>query len=243
MQGYLRCLSAELLKYRRTLALWLAVGIPTLITGLAWIVLTQSGLENRGDDARWQVLEGFTAQTWATTCLHIGGAILIGMLWGLEHSSNQLKHVLAQPVSRHAMFWAKTTGILALIALGTLVLSALTSGMAVMIGIGPVRWDVTLETPFRAFVAMLPTFALVSWVAQRFTSFALPLILGVVGLIVGGLASSSEDYWMFVPWAWSLQSVFGDDEVQRMALTLALSGGGVLLAASWRHFCRADTPS
>tara|TARA_R110002072_G_scaffold31466_4_gene96946 strand:- start:17015 stop:17746 length:732 start_codon:yes stop_codon:yes gene_type:complete len=243
MQGYLRALSAELLKYRRTMAVWLALGIPTLIAGLAWMVLTQTELANREPDQRWQVMVGFTVQTWSTTCLHIGGAILIGMLWGLEHSSNQLKHVLAQPVSRHAMFWAKTTGILGLIAVGTLMLSALTSAVALMVGIGPVRWDITFGSPFRAFVAFLPSMAIVSWVAQRYSSFALPLILGVVGLIIGSLAASSDDYWRFVPWAWSLQAALGSDEVQEQALLLALGGGVLVLLGSWLHFSRADTPS
>lgn len=243
MQNYLRCLSAEVLKYRRTMALWLAIGIPALLAAISWLILTQTELANRPAEARWQVMKGFTSQTWATSCLHIGGAILIGMLWGLEHSSNQLKHVLAQPPSRHAMFWAKTTGILGLIGLGTLVLCALSSAVALACGMGDLRWDITLHAPFRAYVAALPTMALVSWVAQRYSSFALPLILGVVGLIVGGIASSSEDYWPFVPWAWSLQAALGDAEVQGRALVLSVCGGSVALVGSWLHFLRADTPS
>ena len=243
MQSYLRALSAEVLKYRRTMALWLAVGIPALIAGLSWLILTQTDLANRPAETRWEVMAGFTAQTWSTSCLHIGGAILIGMLWGLEHSSNQLKHVLAQPPSRHAMFWAKTTGILGLIGIGTLVLCALCSLVAIACDMGDLRWDVTFAAPFRAYVAALPAMALVSWVAQRYSSFALPLILGVVGLIIGTLAASSSDYWSYVPWAWSLQAANGGAEVQTRALTLGLSTGALALLASWVHFFRADTPS
>ncbi|MFT7536079.1 MAG: hypothetical protein ACI85K_002033 [Hyphomicrobiaceae bacterium] len=243
MQSYLRALSAEILKYRRTMALWLALGIPTLITGIAWIVLTQSKMATADTDSRWSVLAGFVVQSWSTTCLHIGGAILIGMLWGLEHNSNQLKHVLAQPVSRHAMFWAKTTGILGLIALGTLLLCTLSSLVAIAVGIGPVRWEITFEGPFRAYLGWLPTMAMVSWVAQRFSSFALPLILGVIGVIVGTIVTMSEEYWSFVPWTWSMLAANGSDDVPNQAVALALSCGTLTLIGSWLHFWKADTPS
>ncbi len=244
MSGFLRALSAEALKYRRTAALWLALGIPVLIVGVAWIVLTQSDLASASADRKWRFVQGITAQMWVTTCLPIGGAILIGMLWGLEHGSNQWKHILAQPPSRHAVFWAKTTGILALIALGTAFLGLLCMLLVAVTGIGPVRWSVAFEMPFRAYLASLPTMALVSWLAQRMSSFALPLILGVAGLVLGGVAANSEQYWVYVPWSWSLVASIGDDEGARTtALLLGGTFGTATLFASWLHFCRADSPA
>ena len=244
MRGYLRALVAELLKYRRTVALWLALGIPALIAGLAWVILTQSELANAEADRKWAVLLGATAQNWVTTCLPIGGAILIGMVWGLEHSSNQLKSILAQPPSRHAIFWAKTTGIFALIAIGTTFLGLLTAMVALAVGIGPVRWDVAFEIPFRALLGALPALALISWLAQRFSSFALPLIAGVAGLVIGGVASNSEEYWPYVPWSWSIVASMGaDSSAKATALALGLGVGIAALAGSWLHFFRADAPT
>lgn len=244
MQGYLRSLSAEVLKCRRTMAVWLALGIPVLIIGLAWLVLTISNLADAGNEQKWRFLQNITAEMWTSTCLPIGGAILIGMLWGLEHGSNQLKHILAQPPSRHATFWAKTTGILVLIALGTALLGVLCAALATMLGIGPVQWDVAFERPFRAFAASLPTIALVSWLAQRFASFALPVILGVVGMVCGNIAALSDQYWVYVPWAWSSIAANGSDpEVQQQAMLLSLAVGVALLALSWWQFARADAPN
>ena len=243
MAGFARSLVAEAMKYRRTAALWLATGIPVLIIGLAWVALTQSDLANAETERKWRALRGITAQSWVTMCLPIGGAILIGLLWGLEHGSNQLKHVLAQPPSRHATFWAKTTGIFALIALGTALLGVLCSLLALVLGMGPVRWDVAFGIPFRAYAASLPTIALVSWVAQRFTSFTWPLILGVVGIVVGGIAAQSDEYWHLVPWAWSIIGAMGaNHDSSDTAIVLALASGTLVLGASWVHFWRADTP-
>lgn len=243
MQGYSRALVAEIMKYRRTMAVWLAIGIPTLLVGLAWIVLTQSDVADKSVDVKWRALMGVTSQTWVMTCLPIGGAILIGMLWGFEHNSNQLKHILAQPPSRHAIFWAKTTGIFTLIALGTAILGVLASLLALGLDMGPIRVEAVFGIPFRALLGSVPALALISWVAQRFTSFALPLILGVVGLVVAGFAAQS-DYWQFVPWAWSIVAAMGGDEIpdgQATALGLATGFGALTLAGSWLQFARADT--
>ncbi|MFK7742749.1 MAG: ABC transporter permease [Planctomycetota bacterium] len=243
MAGYLRALSAEVLKYRRTTAVWLAFGIPVLIIVLAGIVLTQSDVAEASVERKWNALQGITAQTWVTMCLPIGGAILIGMLWGIEHGSNQLKHILAQPPSRAAQFWAKTTGIFALIALGTAFLGVLCAGLATVLGMGPVRWEVAFELPFRALAGAVPTLGLISWLAQRYSSFALPVILGVVGVVVGGIAGSSPDHWLYVPWSWSMiASIAGDGDDRQLALLLGLGVGALVLLGSMVDFVRSDSP-
>ncbi len=134
--------------------------------------------------------------------------------------------------------------LLALIALGTAFLGVLCMLLVTITGIGPVHWSVAFETPFRAYLASLPTMALISWLAQRMSSFALPLILGVAGLVLGGVASNSEEYWFYVPWSWSLVASIGDDGSARATALLLGAGGGTLtLLASWLHFCRADSPA
>lgn len=242
MQLYARALWAEIGKYRRTAALWLALGIPVLIATLVVLIFTLSNVASRAVDEQWGILGQILTGLWVGTSLPIGAAILTGMIWNLEHGSGHLKHVLTLPPSRGAVFFGKTVGTLGLLACGTAFLGVLLTAVTVALGMGSPRLEIVFGVPFVALVAALPGIALVSWVAQRCTAFAWPMILGVAGLIVGTVGAQSEDYWPFVPWAWSLLAVDGPPEVAANALLLALAGGTALVAGSCAHFCRADAP-
>ena len=244
MRLFTRALWAEIGKYRRTAALWLTLGIPLLVTGLVLLILTLSNLAERTVEQRWDAVQQILFGLWVNTCLPIGAAILTGLIWGLEHSSGHLKHVMSLPPSRTAVFLAKSTGIVGLLACGTAFLGVLMTIATAAIGMTPLRPDVVFGMPFTALVGALPAIALVSWVAQRCTAFAWPMILGVAGLIIGSVGMQSEEYWSYIPWAWSplAASIGAPPDVARNALLLALGGGAVLLAGSWVHFRRADAP-
>jgi hypothetical protein len=227
---------------RSTPALWLALGIPVLVAGLVLIVWSTENFNAQSLDERWNMSFGILHSLWASMALPMGGAILIGLLWGLEHNSGHLKHMLALPASRSHVFWAKQLSHVLLLLLGTLVLEACLLLAANLADMTSVRSAVLVRLPLMALLGSLPALTLVSWLAQRKVNFVLPMGLGVVGMIVGLLASNSQEFWRDVPWSWGLIAAGGNPEALNLVVGLSLGTTLIFSCLAWLHFLRSDAP-
>lgn len=242
MRSFGRALVAELKKMRSTAALWLALGIPLLVGALMFLVWNSEQMATRPMEARWGFSTGILLSIWTSMALPMGAAILIGLLWGLEHHSGHLKHVLALPPSRGQVFWAKSLAHLMLLLLGTLCLSGALCLAAGLTDMTPLRFDVLLRLPLLSLLGSLPAVALVSWVAQRSGNFVLPMGLGVVGMVVGLIAAESPKYWHYVPWSWGIVAARDAPEQLLEVRSLALGFGLLISCLAWLHFLRRDAP-
>ena len=242
MRTIARACWAESHKYRRTTAMWLALGVPVLVAGLIFVSFSQRYFTEKPIDWKWSKMLGFLLGIWVQMALPCGSAILIGLLWGLEHSSNQMKHVLVLPPSRSAFFMAKLFGVLAMLAMGTVLLCALIAGVCFMLGMSPLHLGVVVAVPVKGLIGTLPAICLVFWVAQRSRNFAWPVSLGMVGMILGLVSSQSDKYWGFVPWSWGTIAAGGNGEAAIHAIYLALAVSVALILGAWLHFIRADAP-
>ena len=160
-----RAISAETLKYRRSPALLLAIGVPLLLDAVMWLAFTLSPHLAR----RWPVLENQVSGVWALMLLPLGIAILASIASGIEHSENHLKHMLVLPPSRLDVYIAKGLGIAALVAIGAIVLVIAELAVGLLLGFkGPLPWRDLLVKPLLASVASLPLITLGLWLGLRF---------------------------------------------------------------------------
>lgn len=107
---YLRALSAEIVKLKHTLALRLAIIIPSII-----VFRGSSYLQNTEDPMLW--LGRQTIFFWTFLALSLFITLETALLAGLEHSQNNWKHLFALPIPRSMIYAAKQTAAIILVGI------------------------------------------------------------------------------------------------------------------------------
>lgn len=203
MRDLSRLLMTEAIKLRRSAALRLVWLLPLLFLLLEFIVFERPVLG-------FQILPPKVAETFDTVQLQTIGALwgaffhpllvalLPALLFRPEHRFKLWRHLHSLPVSRRVIFAAKFVWLLSL--------SALSLGL---IGLGLLversllaRFNSALAFPFHAnaigqillwlWIGSLPLLALYSWLSDRINSLAVPIVLGLVGLMLTISLSGAE---------------------------------------------------
>jgi hypothetical protein len=242
MTMFWRVLSAELLKYRRTSALFLAVGVPVAINLLFLLIYVLTPrLQIMPIAGRWEMFLSGSMSTWTQLFLPLGLGIIAALALGLEHQDNQWKQILTLGPSRTSVYLAKWLAVIALVLLGSLALAL--SGLLIggmVTGFKDVPWENVFRGPMLSFVGALGIISLQTWLATRYKAFGLTIGVALFGAIVGGIAANSQLYWKFVPWTYPLGAYGLAAPNNELAILLSV-GMSVLLTvlATW-DFNRRD---
>lgn len=232
-----RALAAEMLKLKRTLALWTVAAAPLIVVSLQFINYLQRGefLLPPGADP-WIRFTQSVLVLWSMLMLPLFITLETALLGGLEHAENQWRHLFALPVPRWAIYAAKLITAFALIGLSSLILwgAIQVAGLALRLskpGLGfdlPVPSLAILSPTLLIYLAGWLILAIHSWISIRSHSFVLAVGIGIAATFVGLIISSTEVGRIY-PWSLPLDVVFGQGE--RLPLALALGIGGGLIVA------------
>jgi len=198
----IRILQGEVLKLRRSLILLLILAVPAMLLVVEFAIVAS------GDGPPdWEVAALSAAAIWSYFLLPMTATALTALLAQIEHGSRGWTYALAQTYPKWQVFTAK-----AILSMGAM---AVISGLiwcAVFIGgqgAGLVAPNTALEGVFPAgklawtlSKMWLASFLLVSIqfvVAMRFSSFAVPILLGIFGTFVAVVATSAK-YGVYFPW-------------------------------------------
>jgi hypothetical protein len=257
-----RCVHAETLKLRRTLALALALLLPAAPPLLLFVFVLQRGSQSfpEGVSAMAWTFQG-ALSIWCTFLLAPFAAIETSLLAGIEHHNRGFKHLMALPVPRGAVYGAKLVAALALLGIGTACFFLFTLlalwGLAQLrpdagfVGSLPIR-EMLAVTASTGAASLLPL-AVHAFVALRWPSFALNVGLAMAALLGSLVLVDSRLIW-FYPWSlptalqnvavplafdWGVRATPG-------AVTAVAAGavGGALAVAAvgvW-HLTRRDVP-
>ncbi|HHH81941.1 MAG TPA: hypothetical protein ENL35_03015, partial [Chloroflexi bacterium] len=195
-----RALAAEALKLKRTLALRLAFIIPPVIPLLYLVNYWQRGQFILGpiDVNPWLWMTQKVFILWTLFLLPLFIALETAFLGGPEHSSGAWKHLFALPIPRWAIYDAKLLVAKALIAVSTLVLCTSDIVMGLILrtfkpGIGfeaPIPWGRLGAYALRVYLASCLMITIHTWIALRWSNFALALGVGI-GATFAGLISTN----------------------------------------------------
>lgn len=203
MNWLVRALYAELLKTKRTLALWLAIIAPLVIIVLQVAMMW----ENR---ERWQVYYqeqnpwyeygGQTFLLWGLLMLPLFVTLETALVAQWEHKNGQYKHLFALPIPRWAIYAAKQIVGAALIGLSTAALIGLTVLSGWLLGLLVPGLGFGVAVPCLEFVKYGATMflsawlvlAIQTWVAQRWSSFAIASGVGVAMTVAGVVVLQSD---------------------------------------------------
>ena len=216
MTGYRAALAAEILKVRRSRMPLLTLGVATATGGVAGLFMfiladparaRQMGLLSQkaqlsGFTADWPGLLGFLAQIVAVGDLMLF-AFLAAWVFGREFAEGTARYLLALPVARSTIVWAKFTVVAGWAAVLTVWLAGvvLVLGWALALPGGtPPVITAGLSSAGAAAGLMLLVTAPVALVASAGRGYLAPLAAAVGAVIVGQIAAALG-WAAVVPWS------------------------------------------
>lgn len=246
----MRALSAESLKLRGTLALWMSLIAPATVVGL--VVLQLLSMDMRGGPKpaaqAWDGYLSAVLHLWAFLMLPLFITLQSALIAGLEHGNQQWKHLLSLPVPKGAHYLAKLLAQLGLVALSLLALAALLPLGGWVLGqlrpqtglVGMPDWILLARSIAGCFAASLLIIAIHTWVATHWRSFTVAVSFGMVATVAGFLIMQSRKYGMYYPWSMPVHAIVGGGEHLRFVAWAGSLGGVVIALAGMRHFVRRE---
>jgi lantibiotic transport system permease protein len=228
----LRSLSAELLKLRRTLALWMVLVAPLIVVTLQFFVLYDRGKPTPGVEA-WSMYIRSCSALWAIFMLPLYVTLETALLNNLEHSARSWKQLFALPVSRQSIVTAKLLMNFLLIGTSSLILCILVGLSAKSLSVlrpafsfPGLPYFAIVQKAFLPFIASWLIIALHSWISTRWQGFALSLGIGI-GAVFFAVFATSAKAGMYYPWLFPLNTLLDE---RRLPAVLIGSIGGILFS-------------
>jgi hypothetical protein len=196
MSEFVRIISIEAMKLRRTLALKVSIMVPLAVIAitLTMNLLRSYGSEFVGDHPNgWDTLIlDQTLILWLFVLFPLFVTLEAALLAGVEHRENNWKHIFALPIPRWTIYMAKLMvgfGLVVVssvvLAVGTVVQGAIIAMFRPDLGLSlPIPWDLVFLRNFGFLPAALFMLAIQIWVAIRWRSFTVPMVVGIVGTML-----------------------------------------------------------
>ncbi|WP_223070045.1 ABC transporter permease [Paenibacillus caui] len=233
----LRALSADFLKIRGK-GLWLLiviapvglVAMQALNFGLRYDFLTKLYAKDLWGGLLDNILR------FVPIALFMGATLVSSLIAGVEHQLSSWKQLLALPISRTAVFSAKYTITVLLLAVSCVLLSIGSAVLGIALGFPTeLPYSDLARIGLYPFIASLPLLALQLWLSLTFRNQALSVSLGIAmafgSIFTGNLGE-------FCPLNWPLLTVEGKH--QGVFLGAGLGLGLLIMLIGLLHFNRKD---
>jgi hypothetical protein len=209
MNVFLRCLSAEVLKLRRTLALAMTVVAPFVIALLTFAIYNQYSDHyiRAAKNAPWKQLGEMMLTYWSLLMLPLFITLETALLGNLEHAHKNWKLIYTLPVPRWALYMAKLVVCMGLIAISTLTLLIYILLLGNLLqSINPaygfdsvVPWEQFLRLGLLSYLASWLMIAIHLWLSVHTSSFVIATGAGIAATVVGVFMFGHEVA-SFYPW-------------------------------------------
>lgn len=245
--GFVRgMLAAESIKLRRS-GLWLLVGVSPLFAALVGYMTLRSA-EDAGEFS-WLYLASATAYAHGLLFLPLLAGLFAAFVCRFEHDGGGWKQLLALPVRRTGVYFAKLVVVVLLLAavqavyLAGIIIAGKAAGLSSM---------PPMELLFRCsaggLLAALPLAALQLAVSVGWANFAAPLAINVMLTLPNILVINSDVYGPYYPWAQPIITMmpmtadsFGALGTPLLKLMLVIGAGFLLFFSSGlTYFRRKD---
>jgi hypothetical protein len=252
MNALVRALSAEALKLKGTLALWMCLVAPGVVVVLYVLQISFAKLPASAAAPdpvlAWTMFAKSVLGVWAFLMLPLFETLGAALLAGLEHGDRQWKHLLALPLPREAHYLAKLLALAALVGLGFLALVALIplGGLVLPLlkpafGIaGPPPWGYLFLSIGQSYLASLLIVALQCWIAVRWQSFTVAVSVGMSATVMGFLIGQSERFGHWYPWSMPVQVLAGKGQWTEFVMLAGVLGFAVAGCLALLDFRRRE---
>jgi len=197
MIDLVRATRMEVLKLRRTLALWASLLVPLAVIAMTTAMNVSRAMGTRFDPDQpnsWgSLMLDLVLFLWCLVGLPPFVALETALLAELEHRENTWKHLFALPVQRWIIYVAKLLVGFGLVCLSSFMLAAGTGleGWIILcfrpdLGLTqPIPWNLIFLRSFAFVPVALLMLALQAWVAIRWRSFTVAMGLGIGSTVIG----------------------------------------------------------
>lgn len=238
-------LRAEVLKVRRTRAVWLAVGAPLSVIALYLLLIGAGAVDPAATG--WVQTSGAMLGMWTFLMLPLYVALETALINAIDHDTHGWTHLFALPVPRAAIHAAKLCIAVALVGLSSAVLAGgLLGAIATLQAAGvaaeaPLPWRHVLGGAARGYGGALGIVAIHHAVSLRVRGFEWPLGIGIVATIFATQISRSSDYWYVFPWSYpTVATSVPDPGARTWALLLSGIVAVVVAVAAAMDTARRD---
>ncbi|MHC1784752.1 MAG: ABC transporter permease [Anaerolineaceae bacterium] len=253
MNTFFRCLSVEILKTRRTLALVLTVLAPLAISLMTLGMYLQHPdyYINSAGDLPWKQFGETTLVYWSLLMLPLFITLEAALLANLEHSQKNWKLLYTLPVQRSAIYGSKLTVLVLLMAITTLCLLAWTILFGFLLQVINPAFGFSTAIPWVYFLRLaslifISSWFLISfhlWISVRTSSFVAAIGAGIVATIIG-LFLFGEEIAFYYPW--TIPGIFAIDLAQKdlthwLSLSIGCLGSFPLSTAALLDIRHIDT--
>lgn len=251
MRRFLGCLTADLLKLRRTPVALLLVVAPYVVILFFGLFAYFSGPRFLSSAQAWAWLGDSCFTFWSLIVLPMWTALVTAQLAAVEHRAEGFKHLFALAVPRRILYLSKQVLCWLLVAGAFLWL-----GLGILVGGWLLRWfrpglgfeaaapvERLLSFAAGAFLASLFLVAIQTWLALARRDLVTPIAAGflatVSALALGGFDASLVAYH---PWAYpsELVGALVAGEPASVWLLAGVVGGGLFTVVAGWSFVRRD---
>lgn len=210
---------AELLKTKHTFAAWLTIigagFVPTIML-IAYLVKPAHFVLKNSTGNAWDQLFGYNFAIVSGLFLPIYVVLIAGLLLNFEHRSNTWKHIFVQPASKGKIFFSKVTVMLQMIVACYLLFIFFQLLFGVIIGLAKPQlsffdaaphWGTLFKVTLRSFVATLAIFSIHFWISFRLKNIIVPIAVGLLGVILGGVLIARWEHVDLYPYAYTSLTV------------------------------------
>lgn len=248
MTSFFRTVSAESLKLKRTLALWMTLISPAVVVGLQVLMILNRTSIYAKEPEFWVSFARSIAGLWAVLMLPLFVTLETALVANLEHSERHWKHLLALPIRRWNYYFGKFAVVIGLVAVSSLILLLLTIGGGLLLSVlapklalhSPLPWQFLLKLHGAMFAAALLMVSIHHWVSLRWQSFTTAIGFGITAVVVSFIVVSSKTYGLYYPWSITARVTNANPEVIAQILTYSAIGAVVALGAGCWEFSRRE---
>ncbi|MES2760257.1 MAG: ABC transporter permease [Pseudomonadota bacterium] len=233
----LKLLSVELLKVKRSQALWMMFAIPLVVLLLNLLMMLKRTAVGALGDTHWARFWMGNTMLWCYFMMPLYIALITSLLNGHEHKNQTWRLMLTLPVSPRQLYVAKAVLAWLFVAGANAVLVGATALAIALLGVAGASQTGAFVFPMLAFwgkvsLACVPVLMIQHAVSWRVRNLVLPLAVGVMATM-GITQIGSSEHWVWYPWSYALMAVSGSDPAMRsQALLIAAGVGAVLFALS-----------
>jgi lantibiotic transport system permease protein len=254
MRYYLRALSVEHLKLKRTLTIWMVLVAPFVVNLMYFLTLLDYGeTHHEYDPEAWTRYMQSVLSMWSILMLPLLITLQSALLGNSEHANQQWKHLFALPLPRWSYFAAKWTLLFELILLS----SVFNFGFAIVGGWGihqvyptmgltldAIPWLDLFITNSKIFLAAILMLSIHTFISLRWQNIIISIGSGMVAVVASLFVMRSDTWGLLYPWTLPFMT-FAMDNPATTTLTqimlISLVGGALFALFGMWELTRRET--
>ncbi|HKR59630.1 MAG TPA: ABC transporter permease [Pyrinomonadaceae bacterium] len=245
---FLRVLSTEILKLKRTLALWMILVSPLLVVLLEFVIIAKGTRVSipAGKDV-WPVMVKQAVEVWTLLMMPMFLTLETSLLAGLEHTGNSWKSLLALPAPRWTIYVSKlmVTICMLWVAHAVLVGGIVGSGALLKfiypnLNLGSMPLQPFVAPMVRVSVSALLAVAIQHWVSLRWHSYPVAIGFGMSVMLIGIFTVQSKAIGSWFPWSLPIHAVLDGATGQNRIIVTAVAGAVVAAMLGCWQFVRRE---